>query len=160
MRVRRLPLCMAGLLLLSGCKAVPQIAGVLSGAAAGGGTASPALGFAVGVGVATATGAAEKWFGRSREHAEQEAIVRVAAALPVGGYARWHINHIIPFGNEHGELVVLRDIPNKLAACREIALHVAGSDPTAWYIADICRRVHGWQWASAEPAIARWGYLQ
>lgn len=157
----RAPLALLGAaLLLSGCKAVPQIAGVIGGAIAGGGTASPAIGFAVGVGTATATGYAVSWYGRSRAHSEQDAIAQVAGSLPVGGRAPWHIDHLIPIGNEHGELVVLGEIPNKLADCREIALHVSGDDPAEWFTADICRRLGGWQWASAEPAIARWGYLQ
>lgn len=153
-------LCLAAAVLLSGCKVVPQIAGLVGGAAAGGASASPAVGFAFGVATAAATGAAEKWYARSREHSEQDAIAQVAGGLPVGGHANWHINHIIPIGNEHGELVVLRDIPNRLASCREVALHVAGEKPTEWFIGDICRRLEGWQFANAEPAIARWGYLQ
>ncbi len=158
------PLAVGVVTLLTGCKAVPQIVGVVSGAAAGGGTASPAIGFAVGIGTATATGAALDWFGRSRQHAEQEAIATLAGALPVGGQAPWHINHIVPIGNEHGELQVSADIPNPLTACKHIVFSVAeGSGAKAkqsWYAADVCRRPSGWQWASAEPAVPRWGNLQ
>jgi hypothetical protein len=145
--------------LLAGCKTVPQIAGVLSGAAAGGSTASPAIGFAVGVGVATATSAAERWYSRSRQHAEQQVIADVAGALPVGGRAPWRIRHLVPIGDEHGEISVLGEIVNPLAPCRAIAFSVA-DDPPRWYLADICRRARGWRWASAEPAVPRWGYLQ
>ncbi len=146
--------------LLGGCKSVPAIVGVVSGAAAGGGSASPAVGFAVGVGAATATGVAEKWYARSRGHAEQEAIARVAGGLPIGGRAPWRIRHIIPLGDEDGWVSVLGDIPNPLAPCRSFAFSIADGKAQRWYTADICRRLTGWQWASAEPAVPRWGYLQ
>ncbi len=158
---RALPLLALGAAsMLAGCKTVPQIAGVLSGAAAGGGTASPAVGFAVGVGVATATGVAEQWYARSRQHAEQQAIAQIGGNLPVGGRAPWNIRHIVPIGDEHGELSVLGEIANPLAPCRAIAFSVVGDPAPRWYLADICRRTRGWQWASAEPAVPRWGYLQ
>jgi hypothetical protein len=164
-RRRALPLLLfGGTALLGGCKAVPQIAGVIGGAAAGGATASPAVGFAVGVATATATGYAQRWYGRSREHAEQQAIAATAGALPVGGEAPWHISHLVPIGDEHGDLKVAADIVNPLAPCRSVLFSVVdGSGPKAkrsWYQADICRRASGWQWASAEPAVPRWGYLQ
>ncbi len=146
--------------MLAGCKTVPQIAGLVGGAVAGGSTASPAVGFAVGVGVATAAGVAEKFYARSRQHAEQEAIAQLAGNLPVGGRAPWRIRHIVPLGDEHGELSVLGEIVNPLAPCRAIAFSVADGAATHWFLADICRRVSGWQWASAEPAVPRWGYLQ
>jgi len=154
---RLLPILL--LTLLAGCNTIPQIAGVVSGAAAGGGTGSPAVGFAVGIGVATATSAAERWYGRSRQHAEQQVIADVAGALPVGGRAPWRIRHIVPIGDEHGEISVLGEIVNPLAPCCAIAFSVADDSPR-WYLADICRRARGWQWASAEPAVPRWGYLQ
>lgn len=145
---------------VTGCKAVPQIAGVVGGAVAGGSTGSPAIGFAVGVATATATGAAQRWYGRSREHAEQMAIAKVGGGLPVGGRAPWSIHHLIPLGDEHGDLVVISNISNRLAECRSIAFSVVEDTTSRWYSADICRRLLGWQWASAEPAVRRWGYLQ
>ena len=162
---RAMPLLLlASILLLSGCKAVPQIAGVVGGAVAGGASASPAVGFAVGVATATATGYAQRWYGRTREHAEQEVIAGTAGALPVGGEASWHINHLIPVGDEHGELLVTAAIPNVLTPCRRIVFSVVdGSGPKAkrsLYRADICQRASGWEWASTEPAVPRWGYLQ
>ncbi|HET6183625.1 MAG TPA: hypothetical protein VFA03_08525 [Acetobacteraceae bacterium] len=157
MRRALAPLALAAGLGLGGCKTVPEIAGLIGGAAAGGATASPAVGFAVGVGTATATRALTRWYGRSRAHAEQDAIAQVAGALPVGGTAPWHVNQLVPVGDEKGELVVIGELPNKLAACREVALHVDGDPPAAWLTAAICRRSKGWQWASAEPATERWG---
>lgn len=158
--MRRALLLAAVALPLAGCNTVPLIVGVLSGAAAGGGTASPAIGFAVGVATATATGAAVQFYGKSRQHAEQDAIARVAGALPIGGRAPWRIRHYVPLGDEDGEISVLASIVNPLAPCRSIAFSVRDDRSQRWYTADICRRASGWQWASAEPAVPRWGYLQ
>jgi hypothetical protein len=153
-------LLVAMLLLLGGCSSVPLIAGVVSGGIAGGATANPAVGFAVGVGVDAAADAGGKWFGRSRQHAEQTAIAAAAGPLPVGGRAPWHIAHFLPFGNERGELQVVRRMDSPLGACREIAFSVADDKAARWYTATICQDAPGWRWATAEPAVARWGYLQ
>ena len=158
--MRRALLVTVALLPLAGCNTVPAIVGVLGGAAAGGASASPAVGFAVGIATATATGVAVKYYGKSRQHAEQDAIARVAGALPIGGRAPWRIRHYVPLGDEDGEISVLGAIVNPLAPCRSIAFSVADGPRERWYTADICRRVTGWQWASAEPAVPRWGYLQ
>lgn len=158
--MRPATLLIAAALPLAGCKALPSIVGVISGAAAGGGTASPAIGFAVGVATATATGAVAKFYGKSRQHAEQQEIARLAGALPVGGRAPWYIHHDIPLGNEGGEISVLGNIVNPLAPCRAIAFSVRDGVRQRWYRADVCRRAEGWQWASAEPSVRRWGYLQ
>jgi len=163
-RVRAaLPLLAAGLL-LSGCKAVPQIVGVVTGGAVGATTASPALGFAVGIATDTATMAGVRWFGRSRTNAEQDAIAQVAGGMDVGQRHPWHIHHLIPFGNEHGELYVTRVTDTPWTQCRQIVFSVdsgTGADlHRAWYVASICHQAQGWKWADAEPAVARWGYLQ
>jgi hypothetical protein len=158
-----LPLLAAGVL-LSGCKAVPQIAGVLSGATVGAATGSPALGFAVGVATDSATNAGIRYFGRSRQHGEQNAIAEVAGELPVGASHPWRIEHTIPFGNEHGELYVVRAIDTPLALCKEIVFSVDEGKgeklKRAWYTASVCHQEQGWRWATAEPAVPRWGYLQ
>ncbi len=160
----RLLLVLAAVAALSGCKAVPEIVGVLSGAVAGGASANPAVGFAVGVAADAGSDIALKYFGRRRQQAEQDAIAAVAGAIPPGERADWHISHDIPLGNEHGQLVVLGLIDTKLASCREIAFSVEdGSGPDAAradYTANICRQANGWKWASAEPATERWGNLQ
>jgi hypothetical protein len=154
-------LLFGALLLMSGCSSVPLIAGVVSGGVAGGATANPAVGFAVGVGVDAATGASVRWFGRSRQHAEQDAIAAVAGSLPDGGRAPWRINHFLPFGNEHGQLQVVRVVDTPLGACREIVFSVADdAAPEHWYTASVCQHEIGWRWATAEPAVARWGHLQ
>lgn len=149
------------LLLLSGCSTIPLIAGVISGGVAGGATANPAVGFAVGVGVDAAASATVRWYGRSRQHSEQNAIAEAAGALAPGERATWRIDHFIPFRNEHGELETVREIPSPLGECREIAFSVMeGKAPPRWYITSICRRGQSWRWAQAEPAVERWGYLQ
>jgi hypothetical protein len=151
-------------LVLAGCNAAPQIAGLLSGGAVGVATASPALGFATGVAVDAATNAGVRYYGRSRQNAEQNAIAAAAGDLAAGGHSVWHIDHTIPIGDEHGELEVTRTIQNPLADCKEIAFSVdsGGKEKPVrnWYIATICRQGSRWKWASAEPAVPRWGYLQ
>jgi hypothetical protein len=149
------------LLLLSGCSSIPLIAGVIGGGAAGGASANPAVGFAVGVGVDAAASVAVRWYGRSRQRAEQDAIAAAAGPLAPGERAPWHINHFVPLGDEHGELQVVREIPSPLSECREIAFSVIESKPPPhWYITTICREQTTWRWAAAEPAVERWGYLQ
>jgi hypothetical protein len=131
---------------------------------AGGATGNPAVGFAVGVAVDAAASAAVRYVGRSRQQAEQDAIAQAAGELRLGEAAPWRIEHDIPIGNEHGELHVVRQIESPLAPCKEIVFSVddgAGPDATrSWYTASICRQADRWKWASAEPAVERWGFLQ
>lgn len=150
--------------LLSGCKAVPAISGLVGGAAVGGATANPAVGFLVGVGIDATVDAGLRSYGKSRQRAEQDAIAGVAGQLAVGQKAPWKIEHDIPFGDEHGELHIVRLISSPLADCKEIVFSVVdgeGADASsAWYTAQICRQTTQWKWASAEPAVERWGALQ
>ena len=149
---------------LAGCNSASQLTGLVVGGIAGGATANPAIGYAVGIGTDAATNAGLKWFGRSRQGAEQDAIAQAAGELPVGGSTNWKIEHTIPFGNEHGQLKVTRSIDSPLAACKEIVFSVDESSKKEskinWYVTDICKSVDSWKWASAEPAVERWGYLQ
>jgi len=160
----RVVLLLFGMTLLSGCKAVPEIAGVVAGGTAGAATANPAVGFLVGVATDAATEAGLRYYGRTRQGAEQDAIAQVAGDLPVGAEAAWKIEHTIPFDNEHGRLRVVRTIDSPLAACKEIAFSVdEGRDRTlrqAWYVTSICKAAETWKWAAAEPAVERWGFLQ
>ena len=163
-RGRRPAALLATLLLLAGCKAVPRLAGVASGAIAGGATANPAIGFAVGVATDAAAHAAIQYTGRAWTHTEQAAIAAAAGDLPVGQRAPWHVEHLVPVGNEHGELEVVRLIDNPLAPCKEVAFSVdrgAGAGlRRSWYTTTLCRQGEAWTWAAAEPAVERWGYLQ
>jgi len=157
-----LPVLLA--LFATGCKSAPQIAGVISGSAVGAATGSPALGFAAGVAVDAAAHAGVRYVARTRQQAEQDAIATAASDLNAGEQVSWHINHDIPIGNEHGELRVVRLIDTPLARCKEIMFSVdEGSGEKlkrAWYDATVCHQAEVWKWASAEPAVERWGYLQ
>jgi hypothetical protein len=147
-------------MLLGGCQSVSRISAVVAGGATGAATGSPAIGFAVGVATDAAANYTVRWVGRVRQGAEQDAIAQVAGLLPVGVEAKWKIEHTIPIGDEHGYLQVIRSIDQPLAECREIAFSVEEDKKQSWYTADICKQAEGWKWASAEPAVARWGYLQ
>ena len=154
-------LILAAPALLGGCRAVPEIAGVIAGAVAGGASANPAVGFAVGVAVDAAADIGIRYFGRTRQRAEQDAIAAVAGGLAPLGTAAWRVDHDIPIGNEHGMVRLVEAIETPLAQCRRILFSVeeaaAGS---RWYAADVCRQAGGWKWAGAEPAVERWGNLQ
>ena len=155
---------LAAILALAGCGNTPRLIGIASGVAAGGATANPAIGFTVGVAADAAANAGVLYVGRTRQQAEQDAIAAAAGGLDVGGAAPWQVRHDLPFGNEHGDLRVVRVLDNPLAPCKEIMFSVAdgkGAQSSArWYTADICRQAQTWKWADAEPAVARWGFLQ
>lgn len=161
---RRTAVVLALLLLLAGCSSVGEITGVVTGGAIGAATANPAIGFAVGVATDAAATAGVRYYGRTRQGAEQDAIAQAAGDLPVGGSADWKIEHAIPIGDEQGRLRVTRLIDSPLAACKEIVFSVdAGSQKApkpSWYVTDICKAGEHWKWATAEPAVERWGYLQ
>ncbi|HEY4253857.1 MAG TPA: hypothetical protein VGM87_21795 [Roseomonas sp.] len=158
---RALPLLF--LPLLAACQVVPQVVGATTAIVSGTFTANPAVGVAIGMTTAAATDAAVKYYGRSRQRGTQDAIAEIAGALPVGGAAPWRIDHDIPIGNERGDVHVVRNIANPLAPCREIVFTVVDGEGEAmtreWYAAQICRQGERWRWASAEPAVERWGAL-
>jgi hypothetical protein len=160
--VKLWPLAVA--VLLAGCNATVQVAAVVSGGAAGGITANPAIGFAVGVAVDAGATYAVRYYGRTRQGAEQDAIAEVAGDLPIGTEAAWKIEHTIPIGDEHGRLRVVRAIDTQLATCKEIAFSVdegkGAKLQRSWFTADVCKQAQRWKWASAEPAVERWGFLQ
>lgn len=146
---------------LAGCSDMATITGIAVGGAAGGATANPVVGYAVAVGTDAAADYAFKYFGRSRQHAEQQAIAAAAGTLQPGQTAPWRIDHTIPFGNEHGNVQVVSEVDTTLAPCRRIVFSVEqAKKPPAWFDANVCRDAQGWSWASAEPAVERWGYLQ
>ena len=148
-------------LLLTGCSAVPQITGVVAGAISGGATGNPAIGFGVGVATIAVADYTLKRVTRSWHQGEQDAIAAAAGDLQSGARAPWRIVHSLPLGNEHGELEVVRQIDNPLAPCKEVAFSVVDDgEPPAWYTAAICRHGEQWKWASAEPSVERWGFLQ
>jgi hypothetical protein len=150
--------------LLAACSSAGGIAGAAVGAATGSVTMNPVVGYAVAIGVQAGTQSAVNYVMRLRQHAEQTAIATVAGPLPPGAVMPWSIEHDIPIGDEHGEVQVASVISTPLAVCEEIIFSVAkhkepeADDPR--YVATTCRQPDGWQWASAEPAVARWGFLQ
>ena len=162
MRLRWLAL--AGVLVLAGCKSLPQLTGLVSGGAAGAATASPAVGFLVGIAVDAAADAGLTYLTRTWHGAEQDAIALAAADVPEGGQVPWQIRHPLPLGNEHGELRVVRAIDSPLAQCKEIVFSVdegAGEKlKRVWFITTLCKQDRTWKWAAAEPAVERWGFLQ
>jgi len=152
------------IVLLAGCKGAPEIAAVVTGGAVGAATGSPALGFAVGVAADAGANYAFRYISRTRQGAEQDAIAQTAGELPVGGEAAWKIEHTIPIGNEHGQLRVVRVIESQLATCKEVAFSVEEGEGNeikrTLFTTDICKHAETWKWASAEPAVERWGPLQ
>lgn len=155
----RVPLLLVPVL-LAGCTSLPKISAVVGGGAAGVATGSPAVGFAVGVAVDAGANYVVRYYGRQRQNAEQDAIAEVAGDLPVGTQAAWKIEHTIPIGDEHGRLRIVRSIDTPLAECRELMFSVDAGKQQSWYDASICKQTERWKWASAEPAIGRWGFLQ
>lgn len=151
----------AGLLALSACQSAPDIAALASGGAAGAATGSPAVGYAVGLGVRAAVAGVRRYAVRTRQRAEQDAIAEVAGGLPEGAAAPWRIRHDIPVGNERGTVWVTRAFATPLAECRDILFSVEDPPrPPELYASSVCRQPQRWKWAAAEPAVERWGFLQ
>jgi hypothetical protein len=148
--------------LLSGCKDISTIAGIAGGSAAAAATGSPAIGVAVGIGVSAGGNFLVRYIARVRAGEEQDVIAETAGPLPPGGEGAWATRRLIPIGNEHGYLWVIDTINTPIAICKEVVFSVIeGKDePQSWYTVDICRDPKGWKWATAEPAVERWGTLQ
>lgn len=145
---------------LAACSAIGSGAGAVVGLATGAGSANPAVGAAVGLGTKAAVDTLVKYVSRKRQQGEQDAIAAEVGALQVGGRAPWKIEHTIPFGNEAGEVQVVRLIPNALAPCKEAVFTVRDGDETGHYATTLCLQDRTWKWAQAEPATERWGFLQ
>jgi hypothetical protein len=161
-RVR--PFALGVLLLgLAGCQAAPDLVGAATGVATTALTANPAVGVAVGLGTRAALDEGQKAFYRRWTRTEQEAIATAAGPLAVGERASWREAHSVPIGNDRGQLEVTRVMATPLTTCKEVVFSV-GEDPEApgrrLYTTVICQDGQTWRWATAEPAIARWGNLQ
>lgn len=152
------------LLVLGGCQYAGQILGAGAGGASAAATANPAVGIAVGVAVNAGIDATFNYINRSRQHAEQEAIAGEVATMRPGEQRPWKIRHFIPIGDEHGDVEVVRDIPNALTPCKSLVFSVVSGEGSAvrhhWYQTDACLDGTRWHWALAEPAVPRWGALQ
>lgn len=163
----------AGLLLslgLSGCGSVLTEGTAAGAGVAGAGIASAvtnngAVTAAIGLGTqaAAATGLA---FVERRVHArEQQQIATAAGPLSIGQISQWSVSHSIPIeDDQHGEVTVSRDISAAPLECKEIVFSIDTEkhhEPSRqFFVTDICRDGSNWRWASAEPAVARWGTLQ
>ena len=152
-------------LLLTGCSAVGSLTGAVVGAASGAASASPAVGVAVGIGVQAAMDASIATALRYWSHQEQQQIASLVGTMAVGQQKAWAIRHSIPYGNEQGNVTVVRAFETPLASCKEAVFSVDGSGakksaPPPNFTTTICKGETEWQWASAEPAVGRWGALQ
>lgn len=153
-------LCAVAALATSGCASVGAASGAAAAAATGIVTANPAVGVGVGIAVQAATDEAVNRFLKSMHADQQELIAQTAGRLPVGGSDTWRIKHAIPVENGQGEVRVTRAFASALALCKEFVFSVQDGDAAQWFTASTCRDARGWQWASAEPAVERWGTLQ
>jgi hypothetical protein len=157
-------LCVGASLLTSGCSSVGAASGAAAGVASGLVTANPAVGIGVGIAVQSATDEAVKRYMRSMHSDQQNEIAALAGGMPVGATKPWSVKHTMPIENGHGEVRVTRAFTSALAICKDFVFSVADSDkPDAhedWYTASACLQDKGWKWASAEPAVERWGNLQ
>jgi len=157
----------ASCVLVSGCSSIGAAAGAVAGVSTGAVTSNPAIGFGVGIAVQAATDEAVNRLMKRLHSDQQIAIATTAGDLPIGETKPWSVKHTLPVENGHGDVRVLREFSSALATCREFAFSVADGDkPDAhgdWFLAQACKgndESGGWKWASAEPAVERWGNLQ
>ncbi|HEX7907094.1 MAG TPA: hypothetical protein VF534_03260 [Paraburkholderia sp.] len=157
-------LCVGASLLTSGCSSVGAASGAAAGVASGLVTSNPAIGIGVGIAVQAATDEAVGRYMRTMHTDQQNLIAALAGAMPVGETRPWAVKHTLPIENGHGQVRVTRAFSSALALCKDFVFSVQDGDgPDAhedWYTASACRQDKGWKWASAEPAVERWGALQ
>jgi len=157
-------LCVGASLVTSGCSSVGAASGAAAGVASGLVTANPAVGIGIGIAVQAATDEAVGNYMRTMHADQQNLIAALAGAMPVGETRPWAVKHSLPIENGHGQVRVTRAFSSALALCKDFVFSVQDGDgPDAhedWYTASACRQDKGWKWASAEPAVERWGNLQ
>ncbi|MFM0335697.1 hypothetical protein [Paraburkholderia fungorum] len=157
-------LCVGASLLTSGCSSVGAMSGAAAGVASGLVTSNPAVGIGIGIAVQAATDEAVGRYMRNMHTDQQNLIAALAGAMPVGETRPWAIKHTLPIENGHGVVRVTRAFGSALTLCKEFVFSVQDGDgPGAhedWYSASACQQDKGWKWASAEPAVERWGNLQ
>jgi hypothetical protein len=157
-------LCVGASLLTSGCSSVGAASGAAAGVASGLVTSNPAIGIGVGIAVQAATDEAVAHYMRVMHTDQQDMIAALAGAMPVGETRPWMVKHTLPIENGHGQVRVTRAFSSALALCKDFVFSVQDGDgPNAhvdWYTASACQQDKGWKWASAEPAVERWGNLQ
>ena len=155
---------------LSGCSSIVntgagELAGIAGAAAAGAVTSNP--GVAAGIGLGAQAGArAGMQYGQRRVHrAAQDRIAAAAGTLKVGQVASWQTESKPPFEeSEQGRVTVSRVVSAIGLECKEIVFSVDaasnGAPRSNFFVAMVCRDGAAWKWASAEPAVERWGGLQ
>jgi hypothetical protein len=159
-------LCAGASLLTSGCSSssVGAASGAAAGVATGLVTANPAVGIGVGIAVQAATDEAVGHYLRDMHADQQNLIAALAGTMPVGETRPWNVKHTLPIENGHGKVRVTRAFASALAICKDFVFSVDDGDAPnaheAWYIGSACQQDKGWKWASAEPAVERWGNLQ
>ncbi|EGD04938.1 hypothetical protein [Burkholderia pseudomultivorans] len=159
-RVASLGVLCAATVALSGCGSVGAASGALAGAATGLVTANPAVGVGVGIAVQAATDEAVNRTMKQLHQNQQDAIASVVGSSAVGDVKPWKVKNTIPLENGEGEVRVTRAYSSALAMCKEFAFSVKDGDKADWYFANACQQGMHWKWASAEPAVDRWGNLQ
>ncbi len=155
---------------LAGCQSL-----VLEGSSAGAGIAGAAIAqkvtdnaavtTGIGVGVQAATRSAVQYVQREMHGYTQEVIATAAGKLKEGEVSEWRSVHSVPMEpDEHGRVTVSRTISQGMLECKEIVYSVdseVNSVPrNEFYVASICKDNNHWAWATAEPAVSRWGALQ
>jgi hypothetical protein len=140
-------------------------AGVAGAGIASAVTSNGSVTAAIGLGTQAAAATGLAYVERSVHAQEQKRIATTAGPLAIGEVAQWSIKHAIPIeDDEHGEVTVSRDISDAPLECKEIVFSVdtvQDKQPSRqFFVTDICRDGSNWRWASAEPAVARWGTLQ
>lgn len=157
-------ICAGAIGTMAGCSSIGAASGAVAGIATGTMTANPAVGIGVGIAVQAATDEAINRYMRGMHQDQQDAIARLVGNLQVGESMPWQVKHTLPIENGHGEVRVMRVFDTALARCKEFMFSlVDGDEPdakAAWFVANACQQDQGWKWASAEPAVDRWGALQ
>ena len=169
---------LASCVLLLGCGALTGCGALLAeGTATGAGIAgagisgsvthNAALATGIGLGVQAVADTGLQYAERRIHSAEQDTIATAAAPLNEGDLGAWSVSHTVPIEpDEHGSVMVSRVFGSDAFRCKEIVFSVdtpADKDKPAgseFYVAAVCRDGNAWKWASAEPAVARWGALQ
>jgi hypothetical protein len=155
---------------LTGCSAVVstsagELAGIASAAVAGAVTSNPGVAAGIGLGAQAGARAGVDYAERRIQHATQDRIAQAAGPLKPGEVAAWQTDQRAPLaGGDQGRVTVSRVVSLASVECKEIVFSVERREDdmprNAFYVAMVCREGAAWQWASAEPATARWGGLQ
>ncbi len=114
--------------LMTGCSSIGAFSGAAVGVATGAGTTNPLIGYAAGVGTQAAVDTLVKYISRKRQQGEQDAIAAAVGGLAPGQTAPWKIDHDIPIGNEHGDVMVADTIDNALTRCKQVVFTVIDGD--------------------------------